>query len=347
MLKNKIFIFTGFSLSLSSCYFNSAGHIFDKAAYNAVLTTQDLKANNGSVVYTDGNKYYIEVLMGRYDKPVKTQYDALEQKNANSAQKILSRTRMQLVEIPENFAFYLMGKRDEPKTPSYMYRVKSNIKEKCHTYAIKKTPESAAAFFRYKSPGALGYYTLGVLDWLCVDLPVTCVENAIAIPCYTLFGLMGGLGNGLDSVGKGLGRMGNSLNKSAAQMNNNYSNSSSHIQTQTVYQYAEPVQTSEPVYTARTEKSYDWVPPIQTESTSTFTPPTSSTFTPPTSSISTPSFSTNLTPQQVEMLNQMTQQQREMTKRSGEIFDEYMRDRKENFNNTMNIIKSFNTVPKY
>lgn len=344
----------GFAWVLNSCYFNSAGHIFDKAAYDAILITSELKADSGDVVYANGGKYYIDVIMGRYDKPVKTQYDALEQKNDNDSQKVLSRTRRQLVEIPEDFAMYLMGRSKAPKTPSYMSPVKNNLKEKCLTYPIKNTPESAAAYFRYRSPGAFAYYTLGVLDWLCVDLPITSVENAIAIPCYTLMGVMGGLGNSLDHAGRGLAKMGNSLNSSASRMNNNYANSSYNIQTPTVYQYvesvqesapvyqyAEPIQQSTPTYAAQTEPSYDWVPPVRTET------PVSTTFNPPTALDTIPSLPGKVTPESLEIQRQMLQQRREMMEFQNELFEENLRERRESFNSMMDIIRSHNTTPTY
>lgn len=126
----KISVFVGISLVLNSCYFNSAGHIFDKAKYNAVLTTSGVKADSGAVVYADGEKFYIEVLMGRYDKPVQTMYDAFNQSHNQGKDKVLSRLRTQLVEIPGDFARYLMGVTDEPNTPEYMKPVKNNVKKK-------------------------------------------------------------------------------------------------------------------------------------------------------------------------------------------------------------------------
>lgn len=50
---------------LNSCYFNSAGHIFDRAEYAAALSTYGIKAHDGGMVYTDGQSYYIDVRMCR------------------------------------------------------------------------------------------------------------------------------------------------------------------------------------------------------------------------------------------------------------------------------------------
>lgn len=309
---------------LNSCYFNSAGHIFDRAEYAAALSTYGIEANKGGKVYTDGNSYYIDVRMCRYDKPIRTQYDAFEQKSKQDEDKRVSRVVMRTAEIPEDFAKYLMGKASSPKRPSYMKLAKSSVKKKCEAYPIVKTPEIVDEFFQYKSPGAVGYYTLGVLDWLCVDLPITCVENALAIPCYTLGAFLGGLG-------EGLGKMGHAFNESAARINT-YNRNTYTVTPQNSYgtpinnfRYAPPLQT--PSYSAPVTSSAGYAPPLQSSTSYN------------SSNVPTSSYSSgrNVTMEQLES-------QRQLNAHFREINEENLRIRKESFNRIMNSINRDSSI---
>lgn len=164
---------------LSSCYFNSAGHIFDKASYNAVTNTADIRP--GHTLYVDEGCYYVELPRYRYDVPIRTQYSVF--KDAPERKKVLRKKNdSELMQIPEDYAMYLIGKRSQPTTPSFMKRVTSGaevIKKRAKTYQIARSPQETLSHFRYDSPSSFGWYCLGVLDWLCVDLPVTCTENAL------------------------------------------------------------------------------------------------------------------------------------------------------------------------
>lgn len=167
---------------LNSCYFNSAGHIFDKASYSARAFTSDLKADGSHMVYADGDDYYVELPRYRMGAPVKTNYsifDDEEEKNPQPQRK----NATDVFQIPKDFAMYLTGKASGPKTPSSMTRVRNGdwIKNNCSAMPIVRQAGNYSETFRYKSPNAPWLYTAGVLDWLCVDLPVTCVENALVI----------------------------------------------------------------------------------------------------------------------------------------------------------------------
>ena len=172
---------------LSNCYFNSAGHIFDKASYDALTTTADLRP--GHTLYCDGGRYYVELPRYRWDYPVRTQYSAFEDKEERK-KKLTKKNDYELVEIPEDYAMYLIGKRNQPTEPSFMKRIGNNteaIKKRSQTYKIARTPKETLCHFHYNSPSSFGWYTLGVLDWLCVDLPITCTENAIVAALFAGF----------------------------------------------------------------------------------------------------------------------------------------------------------------
>lgn len=310
-------------LCLNCCYFNSAEHIFDRAKYEAALSTYGISANKGDKVYTDGKSYYIDVRMCRYDKPIRTQYDAFTQNGTNDNEKRVSRVIMRTAEIPEDFAMYLMGKASTPKSPSYMKLAKSKVKNKCQSYPIVKTPEVVDVFFQYRSPGALGYYALGTLDWLCVDLPITCVENALAIPCYTLGAVMGGLGNGL-------GKMGHAFNESAARMNaqnRNIRATTTNVIPSTNYGYVPPSQPARSNYSIPVVQSHGYAPPLQTQTDVT--------------PVSTPSYTqtANMTLQDLEARRQFNQEM-------NELFERDLEERRENFKSMMNLIDT-ESSPKY
>lgn len=172
---------------LSNCYFNSAGHIFDKASYDALTSTADIRP--GDLLYCDGGRYYVELPRYRWDYPVRTQYSAFDDEEERK-KTLTKKNDYELVEIPEDYAMYLIGKRNQPTTPSFMNRVGNNaeaIKKRSQTYKIARTPKETLCHFHYNSPSSFGWYTLGVLDWLCVDLPITCTENALVAALFAGF----------------------------------------------------------------------------------------------------------------------------------------------------------------
>ena len=166
------------SLGLSSCYFNSAGHLFDKAGYSAKAKSEDAKP--GQYVYTDGSKYYVELPRYRVGKPIKTQYSV--GKKDDRQEKVRATGGTDVFEIPADFAMYLTGQRKSPSTPSAMTRVEKDI---ITTTATIKLPivfpgGASSVDYKYSSGAAAWWYTAGIFDWLCVDLPITCVENSLA-----------------------------------------------------------------------------------------------------------------------------------------------------------------------
>lgn len=193
MMKKKYLVAGALSCSLlvNSCYFNSAGHIFDQASYRAGSTTTDVRTDGSQVVYQDSDgDYYIELPRYRVGKPVQTQYSAFSQKN-ESASTMQRKGEVDMYKIPKDFAMYLAGKANGPQTPSYMDRVSYGGWVKYSDDTIKmpivRKPGEYTETWRYKSPNAFWLYSAGVLDWLCVDLPVTCVENALVVTYCALY----------------------------------------------------------------------------------------------------------------------------------------------------------------
>ncbi len=179
---------------LNSCYFNSAGHILDNASYKAAVDMADAKP--GKSVYTDGTHYYIELPRYKAGKPVKTQYSILDQEQEKPRTDQLRLTSEHtLVRIPEDYALYLTGQSQTPAKPSSVTPVNKDedeIKQRCRKLAVTRQPEADLTLFPYKSAWPGGWQMLAALDWLCVDLPITCVENSLMICGITLYAICEG-----------------------------------------------------------------------------------------------------------------------------------------------------------
>lgn len=166
---------------LNSCYFNSAGHIVRAASYNATVDTGELKANSGSV-YTDGVCYYVEMMRYRFEKPVTTQYSAFDTDSKPKTPQMTAMER-QMYRIDADFADYLTGKSSSygSSKPVPVSESKASIAARCNALPITRTASSTRHDYQHSSPGAFWLYTAAGFDWLCVDLPVTCVENSLVI----------------------------------------------------------------------------------------------------------------------------------------------------------------------
>lgn len=177
---------------LNSCYFNSAGHLFEKASYRAAADVTDLKS--GDSVYCKGGEYYIELPRYRFGKVIRTQYNAFETSPMNPAVKHrLGPDDIDMFRIPSEYAMYLTGQADAPVEPAFFERVDDaeSIKSGATTLSVNRAPEKYEYFYRHTSSAAGWWYTAGVLDWLCVDLPVTCLENSLLLSGGILVALFG------------------------------------------------------------------------------------------------------------------------------------------------------------
>lgn len=161
---------------MSSCYFNSAGHLFDAASHNAAVRASDIAS--GQTIYTNGGKYYTTVPRYRYDTVVKTLAfpGQLPRKR-----KVLSKEGEQVVEIDSSFAHYLMkgGTYTNPTLTPVDEEVLADCTQSgtvTSTYAGNNLHE-----YEYTSSAAPWLYTAGILDWLCVDFPAATLQNSLAI----------------------------------------------------------------------------------------------------------------------------------------------------------------------
>jgi len=172
-----------FACLLSSCYFNSAGHIFDNASYRAVNDMADLKP--GDHVYSDGSNYYVELPRYRFGKKVRTQMSVFGKANFAARTPIKGETDM--VQIPADYAAYLTGRSGS--LPQSITLAGAGDAEKVKssgltTQTVVKTAtlgDQGLRYFNHQSPNSAWWYTLGAFDWLCVDLPMTCLENSLMI----------------------------------------------------------------------------------------------------------------------------------------------------------------------
>ncbi len=175
--------------TLNSCYFNSAGHIFAKASRPEAVKLSDITA--GSYVYNRGGNYFVELPRYKTGKPVKTQYNALEDDDREEQfQRVYGETAP--VSISHELAMYLTGQSGSEQAPrsdgAYVITDWGNwesYEKQCSRMNVTRSlPNGQAVPYRYKSPNAVWWYTLGAFDWLCVDLPMTCVENSLMISLF-------------------------------------------------------------------------------------------------------------------------------------------------------------------
>lgn len=177
-MKKTLAIVAALCMLVNSCYFNSAGHLFSKVGYKASANSADAQA--GRYVYQYGGEYYVELPRYRQGKPVLTQYSAFERDTRVEGPQTTGDVSM--FRIPADFAKYLMGKSKYPSKPSYMIPVYNvaQIKSGAAKPIVRNGADSQHEF-AYISPNAIWWYTAGAFDWLCVDLPMTLIENSLAI----------------------------------------------------------------------------------------------------------------------------------------------------------------------
>lgn len=161
---------------LGSCYFNSAGRIVNSAAYQAKVTTQCAKP--GEAVYQYGGRYYVELERFRTQPESRLQLTAFNGQDKDEPQGPVYKGR-QMCEIPQDYALYLTGQKGTRRS-GYLLPVENSaeIKAKGTPLPIVRAGDQQEHAFDYRSPNSHWLYTAAVFDWLLVDVPVTCVENA-------------------------------------------------------------------------------------------------------------------------------------------------------------------------
>ena len=167
-------------LSVTGCYFNSAGDLIQRAGYEAGVNSEDAVA--GKYVLTDGSDYYVELPRYMMEKEARIRYDITEKDTRKPGPHKTGQSS--LVQIPADFAMYLTGKAEGPTTPASMTPVKneSQVRRTATTrLPIVKKGDSSLQKFRYSSPNAPWLYTAAAFDWLCIDLPFTLIGNSLFI----------------------------------------------------------------------------------------------------------------------------------------------------------------------
>lgn len=199
------------ALVCSGCYFNSAGHIFRKASYDAQINTHSLQ----DFLYYDGKDYYAEFYQYRVGEKVITQYSALKKGQKKEYEYIPS--GCVLCRLPHDLASYLITGRgnSELMKLDLVEKNAQELKDKCTRIPITRKPKKAVLLYKYKSPNAFWYYLAGSFDWLCVDLPITCLENSLAIVLVPTGALLEGFAKGLQTPQSNLP---NGIQNTAPQM---------------------------------------------------------------------------------------------------------------------------------
>lgn len=195
MKKHILLLVSIFCWLMSGCYYNSAGLIYAKSIYTATVNTGDAK--EGSFIYQYLGQYYVELPSHRKEKKILTQYNWYEKVKGNM-DKVEKFTdgpdpmdgRPMLFQISPELAMYLAG-HDSVSTISFSVTPATEIENQVVKQFATKTPivrtdSDISIDYQYKSSSAAGVYTLCTLDWLFVDVPVSAIQNAFAIPYYIL-----------------------------------------------------------------------------------------------------------------------------------------------------------------
>lgn len=191
-MKKTLALATTLCLLVNSCYFNSAGHLFGKAGYKASANSSDTQV--GKYVYMYGGEYFVELPRYRQGKKILTQYSAFSKDTRTAGAQPTGDVSM--FRIPADFAMYLTGQAKAPSTPSYMLPVNNENEVKSGArMTITSRGADSSHEFTYSSPNAAWWYTAGVFEWLCVDLPVSITENALALTGIVTIGALAILAN--------------------------------------------------------------------------------------------------------------------------------------------------------
>ena len=168
-------------VSLNSCWFNSAGAFFRQGSYDAQANIMDIEP--GQYVYTNGRGYYVELPRYRVAKEYKVLYTPHDEEERPV--EVTRTSDSDLYQIPADFAMYLIGQANYPDRPSDINRVLPEDEDELRASLTRKytivRPKSGNSYrydFEYDSPNAAWWYTAGVFEALCIDLPMS-----VAVSC--------------------------------------------------------------------------------------------------------------------------------------------------------------------
>ena len=171
-------------VSLNSCWFNSAGAFFRQGSYDAQADIVDVAP--GQYVYTNGRGYYVELPRYRVAKEYKVLYTPHDEEERPV--KVTRTSGSDLYQIPGDFAMYLIGQANYPDRPSDINRVRPGDEDELRASFTQKysivRPKSSNSFrynFEYNSPNAAWWYTGGVFEALCIDLPMSVALNCAGV----------------------------------------------------------------------------------------------------------------------------------------------------------------------
>lgn len=162
-------------ISLSSCYINTAEHIWSLGGYDAIYQPQA----QGACVLEYKDKFYVK--MRRLKEPITTHYRMDEQQSGKPA--LEDTGEVDVFKIDPLYAAYLLG--DDTLGPTKLTRVTDEdeadeILSRSTKHPIERTIPTHKE--HWTSGGvAPVWYSLAVLDWLCIDFPASIVESTLAI----------------------------------------------------------------------------------------------------------------------------------------------------------------------
>lgn len=154
---------------LSSCWFNTAGFVFDTASYDAKATTADIAV--GTEVYEKNGSYYVYLPTYKTGKGPKLIYgigaqDQREERHQKNGHDYFR--------ISTPYARYLTGQSDVAAEPE-IYVDENACRTKSKWKVVRTVEGNAECTFEDSCFGSSLLNLFGLVDLVCVDVPMSAV----------------------------------------------------------------------------------------------------------------------------------------------------------------------------
>lgn len=170
-----VLLAAGMCIGLNSCWFNTAGYIFDTASYDAKATSADIA--KGDKVYDKDGTYYVYLPTYKTGKGPKLVYGIGAQDNRKER---CDKDGHAYFRIPAPYAMYLTGRSDDAVKPE-LVRDDSFSGGSCMTWPVVRTSEEKSECrFTDSCTGSSLLQLFGFVDLVCVDVPVSVASTGVA-----------------------------------------------------------------------------------------------------------------------------------------------------------------------
>ena len=176
---------------LNSCVSNITGGVMSHFEYKACVNAKDVMIT-GNLILKD-SKYYMVLPQYRAEGEPSDFYDVF---GLVTKRKPAMRPtgREEMVQIPDDYAAYLLGKASGPKVPSSLTRITTvddAFRAGCEIVPVVNKPDDYRYVFAYKNESLTAWNkTTKVGGSLCLDFFISIFSTAIYIPTLPLLCLV-------------------------------------------------------------------------------------------------------------------------------------------------------------